>query len=115
MGPLLEALEENVELLKLLGEVGGQDSLQVRIGHENSLESLNSASVVSTGYGSDTASIARMGIIGPTHMNYMGYRLLCAPYGSTKSPWRRQWATANEAARKPVAFSSWCTVALKTR
>ena len=70
MGPLLEALEENVVLLKLLGEVGGQDSLQVRIGHENSLESLNAASVVSTGYGSDTASIARMGIIGPTHMNY---------------------------------------------
>ncbi|MEY4323701.1 MAG: heat-inducible transcriptional repressor HrcA [Actinomycetota bacterium] len=68
VGPLLEALEENVVLLKLLGET--DDSMHVRIGHENSLDSFNAASVISTGYGSDNSSVARMGIVGPTHMNY---------------------------------------------
>ncbi|MEY4348274.1 MAG: heat-inducible transcriptional repressor HrcA [Actinomycetota bacterium] len=68
VGPLLEALEENVVLLKLLGET--DDSMHVRIGHENSLDSFNGASVISTGYGSDNTAVARMGIVGPTHMNY---------------------------------------------
>jgi heat-inducible transcriptional repressor len=28
------------------------------------------ASVVSAGYGSDAQAVARLGVVGPTHMNY---------------------------------------------
>ena len=74
VAPLLEALEENVVLLRLLGEVAGEvvtgDDLQVRIGHENHLDGLVAASVVSASYGSSEHSIARLGVVGPTHMNY---------------------------------------------
>ena len=34
--------------------------------------------------------------------------------GVLKDPLSKRWTTANEAARIPPAFSSWCTVALKT-
>lgn len=67
LGPLLEALEENVVLLKLLGEAA---DLQVTIGSENSITSLSNATVVSSGYGSNDQAIARMAVVGPTHMNY---------------------------------------------
>ena len=70
MGPLLEALEENVVLLKLIGEVAADTDLQIRIGHENTYDSLSMASAISTGYGSDSGSVARLGVVGPTHMNY---------------------------------------------
>jgi heat-inducible transcriptional repressor len=70
MAPLLEALEENVVLLKLLGETANEESLQVRIGHENDFDALAATSVVTTGYGSEGVSVARLGIVGPTHMNY---------------------------------------------
>src|SRR5690606_36380527 len=44
--PVLEALEEQVVLLKLLGEAK-DPGVTVRIGHENAHEGLNSTSVVS--------------------------------------------------------------------
>ena len=49
--PLLEALEEHVVLLKLLGEASTGGVVTVRIGHEGPYEELSSTSVVSTGYG----------------------------------------------------------------
>ena len=69
LAPLLEALEENVVLLKLLGEVDSED-LTVRIGHENSLAQLVDAAVVSTNYGASAHAVARLGVVGSTHMNY---------------------------------------------
>ena len=51
--PVLEALEEQVVLLRLLGEVAGTGDVTVRIGHENPYEPLRSTSVVASGYGSD--------------------------------------------------------------
>ena len=69
LAPLLEALEENVVLLKLLGEAANDD-VQVRIGRENVIDNLLSTSVVSSGYGSDKQTVARLGVVGPTHMNY---------------------------------------------
>lgn len=69
LAPLLEALEENVVLLKLLGEAASDD-VQVRIGRENVIDNLLGSSVVSSGYGSDKQTMARLGIVGPTHMNY---------------------------------------------
>jgi heat-inducible transcriptional repressor len=68
--PVLEALEEHVILLKLLGESTNPQTLTVRIGHENPYEELATTSVVATGYGSRTESLATLGIVGPTHMDY---------------------------------------------
>ncbi|HET8659116.1 MAG TPA: heat-inducible transcriptional repressor HrcA [Micromonosporaceae bacterium] len=67
--PILEALEEEVILLKLFGEVSG-GTLNVRIGDENEIEDLRSASVVSTGYGPGTTVVGGMGVLGPTRMDY---------------------------------------------
>lgn len=66
--PVLEALEEQVILLRLLGEVSGEVS--VRIGHENPVEDLHGTSVISTGYGRGDSVVAGVGIVGPTHMDY---------------------------------------------
>ncbi|MDX6264293.1 MAG: heat-inducible transcriptional repressor [Kribbellaceae bacterium] len=68
--PVLEALEEHVVLLKLLGEATSPQTLTVRIGHENPYEGLATTSVVATGYGSKSEALATLGIVGPTHMDY---------------------------------------------
>jgi heat-inducible transcriptional repressor len=70
--PVLEALEEQVVLLRLLGEATDPSVLTVRIGHENPFEGLASTSVVSVGYGSETESMAKLGVLGPTRMDYPG-------------------------------------------
>ncbi|MEU1405692.1 heat-inducible transcriptional repressor HrcA [Streptomyces sp. NPDC005728] len=69
--PVLEALEEQVVLLKLLGEAK-DPGVTVRIGHENAYEGLNSTSVVSVGYGSGGEAVAKLGVVGPTRMDYPG-------------------------------------------
>ncbi|MEU2422373.1 heat-inducible transcriptional repressor HrcA [Streptomyces sp. NPDC007851] len=69
--PVLEALEEHVVLLKLMGEAG-DSGMTVRIGHENAHEGLNSTSVVSVGYGSGGEALAKLGVVGPTRMDYPG-------------------------------------------
>lgn len=68
--PVLEALEEQVVLLRLLGEVSGD--VTVRIGHENPVEDLQGTSLVATGYGRGDAVVAGVGVVGPTHMDYPG-------------------------------------------
>ena len=70
--PLLEALEEHVILLKLLGEATSGEMLTVRIGHEGPYQELASTSVVATGYGPHDEAFARLGIVGPTRMDYPG-------------------------------------------
>ena len=72
VGPVLEALEEHVVLLRLFGEAAATDSLMVRIGHENPVEELQRASVVTVGYGSGDQALATLGILGPTRMDYAG-------------------------------------------
>ncbi|HWJ66471.1 MAG TPA: heat-inducible transcriptional repressor HrcA [Nocardioides sp.] len=69
--PLLEALEEQVVLLKLLGEATSGGAVTVRIGAEGPYEELAATSVVATGYGPDDA-LAALGIVGPTRMDYPG-------------------------------------------
>jgi len=71
--PVLEALEEQVVLLSLLTEMA-EDSgaVAVRIGHENIHEGLAETSIVATGYGSDGDTVARIGALGPTRMDYPG-------------------------------------------
>jgi heat-inducible transcriptional repressor len=68
--PMLEALEEHVVLLKLLGETTTSSALTVRIGHEMPYEELSATSVVATGYGPGEEALAALGIVGPTRMDY---------------------------------------------
>ncbi|CCH70844.1 MAG TPA: heat-inducible transcriptional repressor HrcA [Phycicoccus elongatus] len=70
LGPVLEALEEHVILLKLLGTASEQGALAVRIGHENPHAGLHATSMVSTGYGSGSDLVAGLGVVGPTRMDY---------------------------------------------
>ena len=72
--PILSALEEQMVLLHLLSEQTGPptDDLAVTIGHENSQLSLTSTSVVTAGYGAEGNEVARLGIVGPTRMDYPG-------------------------------------------
>ncbi len=70
--PLLEALEEHVVLLKLLGEVSSPSLVTVRIGHEVPHEQLATTSVVATGYGPGEQVLATLGVVGPTRMDYPG-------------------------------------------
>ncbi len=70
--PVLEALEEQVVLLKLLGESNDPSTVLVKIGEENAVEGLRSTSVVTVGYGPDQTAYASMGIVGPTRMDYAG-------------------------------------------
>lgn len=70
--PVLEALEEQVVLLKLLGEATAPSLLTVRIGRENGLDQLTSTSVVASGYGRGEDTLAQLGVLGPTRMDYPG-------------------------------------------
>ncbi|HEU5420623.1 MAG TPA: heat-inducible transcriptional repressor HrcA [Streptosporangiaceae bacterium] len=67
---VLEALEEQVVLMRLLGESGDEASVTVRIGAENPVEGLQSTSLVAAGYGSGEQALARLGVLGPTRMDY---------------------------------------------
>jgi heat-inducible transcriptional repressor len=70
--PLLEALEEHVVLLKLMGEATSGGLVTVRIGAEGPYEELSQTSVVTTGYGPSDDALASLGIVGPTRMDYPG-------------------------------------------
>ena len=62
---ILEALEEQVVLLRLLSDTS--DSMNVRIGREQSEKGLQTTSLVTMGYGS---ALGALGVIGPTRMDY---------------------------------------------
>ena len=64
MQSILEALEEQVVLLRLLS--GTDSSVKVKIGDEQNEKSLKKTSLVSVGY----ADIGALGILGPTRMDY---------------------------------------------
>jgi len=70
--PLLEALEEHVVLLKLMGEATAGGLVTVRIGAEGPYQELASTSVVTTGYGPGDDALATLGVVGPTRMDYPG-------------------------------------------
>ena len=79
--PVLEALEEQVVLLRLIGEAVAPD-ISVKIGIENPT-GLESAAVVTSGYQIGDNTVARLGVVGPTHMDYpttMGAVLAVSSY-----------------------------------
>ncbi|WP_058234168.1 heat-inducible transcriptional repressor HrcA [Devriesea agamarum] len=72
--PLLDALEEQIVLLRLLTEMSAQaGEIQVRIGHEMPDAALTSTSVVSAGYapGQRPGAASHLAILGPTRMDYV--------------------------------------------
>ena len=72
--PLLEAIEEQVVLLRLLGESARDNAgVYVRIGAENEYTPLRETSVVSSVYtplASSEGGYASLGVVGPTRMDY---------------------------------------------
>ncbi|SPT52504.1 Heat-inducible transcription repressor HrcA [Actinomyces bovis] len=78
LGPLLDAVEEQVVLLRLFSvmdaSTGNNDAAEgprVTIGEENHEDALAEASVVTTTYGPGSGdAVAHLGVIGPTRMDY---------------------------------------------
>jgi heat-inducible transcriptional repressor len=68
---ILEALEEQVVVLKLLASAQDPSTVTVRIGGENEAEEMRDTSVVSIGYGMSPV-LGGMGVVGPTRMDYPG-------------------------------------------
>ncbi|MGP5496872.1 heat-inducible transcriptional repressor HrcA [Corynebacterium flavescens] len=69
---IIEVLEEQVVVLKLLARVPDLGNVSVVIGEENEENQLRQASVVATGYGSPGATLGGLGVVGPTFMDYSG-------------------------------------------
>lgn len=65
---VLETLEEQVVLLRILSDAG--DAMRVRIGAEQAEKSLKTTSLVTMGYGNDGNSLGALGVLGPTRMDY---------------------------------------------
>jgi len=68
--PVLEVLEEQVVLLRLLDQSMTSSKVLVRIGYETEHEGLAGASVVSTGYELHGAKVGAVGVLGPRRMDY---------------------------------------------
>jgi heat-inducible transcriptional repressor len=69
---ILEALEEQVVVLRLLAAQQEAGKVTVRIGHETAAEQMVGTSVVSTAYGTSDTVFGGMGVLGPTRMDYPG-------------------------------------------
>lgn len=69
---ILEALEEQVVVLRLLAAQEEAGKVTVRIGHETEAEQMVGTSVVTTTYGSSGTVFGGMGVLGPTRMDYPG-------------------------------------------
>ncbi|CAN2188477.1 Heat-inducible transcription repressor HrcA [Candidatus Nanopelagicaceae bacterium] len=70
LSPILEALEEQVVLMRLLDEANS--TVHVRIGREQIETNLQTTSLVSVGYGASAAQLGAVGVLGPTRMDYAG-------------------------------------------
>lgn len=70
--PVLEAIEEQVVLLKIFAQLQrmpGAVDVSASIGSENAEYGLQDASIVSSGYTTGSA-LSRLGVLGPTRMDY---------------------------------------------
>lgn len=71
IGPILDALEEQVTLLRLFSEIDQRDSpVTVTIGSESGEHSLSETSIVAGAYGDKESGVAHVGIVGPQRMDY---------------------------------------------
>ena len=70
--PLLDAIEEQVIVLKLLTEMQRDgEAVNVSIGREHTSPGFEQTSLVSTGY-SSAGEVSQVGLLGPTRMDYSG-------------------------------------------
>lgn len=68
---VIEAIEEQVVLLKLFGEMATDEhAVAVRIGRENASFGLGETSIVSSAFEIPGRDVSRLGIVGPTRMDY---------------------------------------------
>jgi heat-inducible transcriptional repressor len=67
---VIEAIEEQVVLLKLFGEMASEEGIVVSIGRENAAYGLGETSVVSSSFAIPGRDVSRLGIVGPTRMDY---------------------------------------------
>ncbi|MEN0024713.1 MAG: HrcA family transcriptional regulator, partial [Microbacterium sp.] len=68
--PLLEAIEEQVTLIRLMSEMEADaQGLSASIGTENASFGLDEASIVASNYAARSGT-ARVGVMGPTRMDY---------------------------------------------
>ena len=69
--PVLEAIEEQVTLLRLFAEMEiDLGDVSARIGRENENFALGETAVLTSGYSASGGSIARLGVLGPIRMDY---------------------------------------------
>ena len=69
---VIEAIEEQVVLLKLFGEMAAdhQHGVAVSIGRENAPFGLGETSVVASSFAVAGRDLSRLGVVGPTRMDY---------------------------------------------
>ena len=67
---VIEAIEEQVVILKLFGEMTSEEGIAGRIGRENAAYGLGDTSVVSSSFEIPGRDVSRLGIVGPTRMDY---------------------------------------------
>lgn len=73
IGPVLDALEEQVVMLRLISAMTQDQAITVSIGAENPHDGLQEASVVTATYGAaDAPSTGALAVLGPTRMDYPG-------------------------------------------
>jgi heat-inducible transcriptional repressor len=71
--PVLEAIEEQVVLLRLFSEMElDSRGVSVSIGRENGSLGLGEASILAGGYRSPAGTLGHIGVLGPTRMDYSG-------------------------------------------
>ena len=69
--PVLEAVEEQVVLLRLFSEMeADQRGVTVSIGRENESFGLGETSILASGYTGVGSAVSRLGVLGPTRMDY---------------------------------------------
>lgn len=69
---LIEAMEEQVVLLKLMSDLPDLGDVSVSIGQEHHTEALHTAAIVTSSYGSGDIPLGGLSVVGPTYMDYPG-------------------------------------------
>lgn len=67
---VISALEHRRILLELAANALALDRVTIRIGHENTIEEMQSCTVITTAYGTEGYALGSLGIVGPTRMDY---------------------------------------------
>jgi heat-inducible transcriptional repressor len=67
--PLLDMFESQQDLVKIFGDTP-PEGVVVRIGQENTLETIHQCSVIAAAYTVDGENVGTIGVLGPTRMDY---------------------------------------------